>query len=157
MTQSSLAAIEAARLLWARTAGDISEPEAVAEAAERMCSQLGAGLGRWVGTTGYRALLDRAVKLVRSEHPALESLACQGGEAPLIAAAAREHGAAEVAAGMMALVEALVELLGRIIGQEMALRLVEQSGSERKTGREKPSPRGIVSMESKGGRNGRVR
>jgi hypothetical protein len=77
---------------------------------------------------GYRALLDRALVLARAEHPALGSLSCYGGDEAMIAAAVRTHGATEVAAGMVALVSRLVELLGRIIGEEMALRLVEQTG-----------------------------
>jgi ABC-type phosphate transport system permease subunit len=39
----------------------------------------------------------------------------------------RAHSAAEVATGMVALVAALVELLGRIIGEEMAVELVNQA------------------------------
>jgi hypothetical protein len=57
---------------------------------------------------------------------------------------------------MVALVAALVELLGRILGEEMAVRLVEQTGMkderEREKGpsdRERPSPRGVVSTESR--------
>lgn len=49
---------------------------------------------------------------------------------------------------MVAAVAALIDLLGRIIGEEMAVRLVEQTGV--------PSPRGVVSTEPKGDRNGRV-
>ena len=113
-----------------------------------MCTQLRAGLGRWVGATGYRALLDRALGLARAEHPALGSLSYHGGDQPVTTAAVRAHGAAEVAAGMVAAVAALVELLGRIIGEEMAVRLVEQTDI--------PSPRGVVSTESKGGRDARV-
>jgi hypothetical protein len=117
-----------------------------------MCTQLRAGLGRWVGTTGYRALLDRAIRLARAENPALGSLSCHGGEEPVITAAVRAHGAGQVAAGMVVVVAALIELLGRIIGEEMAVRLVEQTGIEKE--RERPSPRGVVSTESRGGRDG---
>jgi hypothetical protein len=127
MTQRSAAATEVARGLWARAAGDTSSPEEVAAAAERTCTQLREGLGRWVGTMGYRALLDRALAMARAEHPALRSLSC-GGSEPVTTADVRSEGAAEVAAGMVALVAALVELLGRIIGEEMAVRLVEQTG-----------------------------
>ena len=148
MAQRSAAATEVARLLWVRAAGDASEPEEVAEAAERMCTQVRAGLGRWIGATGYRALLDRATAVARAEHPALGSLSCHGGDQPVTTAAVRANGAAEVAAGMVAAVAALVELLGRIIGEEMALRLVEKTDI--------PSPRGVVSTQSKGGRDARV-
>ena len=150
--QASAAATEVARRHWARAGGDTSTPEEVAATAERTCTQLQAGLARWVGTEGYRALLHRALLLARAEHPALGSLTCHGGDQPLTTAAVRAHSADEVATGMVALVSALVELLGRIIGQEMAVRLVEQIGMKRET----PSPRGVVSTESKGGRNAGV-
>ena len=89
-------------------------------------------------------LLDRALALARAEHPVLGESSCLGGDEPATTAAARAHGAAEVAAGMVALVAALIELLGRIIGDEMAVRLVEQIGTS-------PSPRGVVSTKTKGG------
>jgi hypothetical protein len=146
MTPRSAAASEVARRLWASAAGDASAPEEVAAASERMCTQLRAGLGRWVGATGYRALLDRALGQVRAEHPELGSLSCHGGEEPLTTAAVRAYGTAQVAAGMVALVAALIELLGRILGEEMAVRLVEQTGI--------PIPREVVGTETEGGRDG---
>ena len=125
--QGSPTATEVARRHWARAAGDTNTLEEVAAAAERTCTQLQAGLARWVGTEGYRALIDRALLLARAEHPALGSLSCHGGDEPVITAAVRAHSAAEVATGMVALVAALVELLGRIIGEEMAVELVNQA------------------------------
>jgi hypothetical protein len=146
MTRRSEAATDAARRLWARAVGDASAPEKVAAAAESVCTQLRAGLGRWVGVDGYRALFDRALGLARAEHPALGDLSCLGGDEPVTSAAVRAHGASEMADGMEALVAALIELLGRIIGEEMAVRLVEHAG--------RPSPRGVVSTETERGRDG---
>jgi hypothetical protein len=146
MTPSSSPATEAARGLWARTAGDTSAPQEVAAAADRMCTQLRTGLGRWIGTDGYRALLDRALGLTRAEHPPLGGFSCLGGDEPLSTTAVRAYGVVQVAGGMVALVAALIELLGRIIGEEMAVHLVEQIGV--------PSPRGVVSTESQRGRDG---
>ena len=142
MTQRSAAATEVARHLWECAVDDSGAPEDVAVAATHMCTELRVGLTRWVGGMGYRALIDRALLLARAEHPALGSLSCHGEDGPVTTAAVRAHSAAEVATGMVALVAALVELLGRILGEEMALRLVEQSGmqSERESapsGREK--------------------
>jgi hypothetical protein len=153
MTQRSVAATKVAKLLWSRAAsGDIDSAEEVAAVTERTCIQLRAGLGRWIGAMGYRALLDRALALARVEHPALAGLSCHGGDEEAIAAAVRTHGASDVAAGMVALVAGLVELLGRIIGEEMADRLVEQTGVQPGSGRkkEKPSLRGVLSIQSKG-------
>jgi hypothetical protein len=146
MTPRSPAAPDAARRLWARIAGDASTPGEVAAAAERLSTQLSSGLGRWIGADGYRVLLARALALARVEHPALGGLSCLGGDDPATAAAVQAYSAGEVAAGLVALVAALIELLGRIIGEDMASRLVEQTGI--------PSPRGILSTSSQGGRDG---
>jgi hypothetical protein len=104
--------------------------------------QLRAGLGRWIGAQGYRVLLERALSQTRAEHPALGGLSCLAEYEPVTAAAVRAQGPGDVAAGLVAFVAALVELLGRIIGDEMAVRLVEQIGT--------PSPRGVVSTETEG-------
>jgi hypothetical protein len=119
-----------------------------------MCTQLRLRLGRWIGATGYRALLDRALGLARAEHPALGGLSCHGEEELDVAAAVRAHGAAEVAAGMMAVVAVLIDLLGRLIGEEMALRLVEQAGTE--SASQRASPPNVVSTQSKGGSDARA-
>ncbi|HEV2085326.1 MAG TPA: hypothetical protein VGR09_09600 [Gemmatimonadales bacterium] len=42
-------------------------------------------------------------------------------------AAVRAHSAAEVATGMVALVATLIDLLSRIVGEEMAVELVNQA------------------------------
>jgi hypothetical protein len=137
MTQRSAAATEVAQRLWQRAVGDSNTPEDIAVAATHMCTGLRVGLTRWVGTMGYRALIDRALLLARAEHPALGSLSCHGEEEPVTTATVRAHSAAEVATGMVALVTALVELLGRILGEEMAVRLVEQSGMQNERERER--------------------
>jgi hypothetical protein len=161
MTQRFGAATEVAQRLWQRAVGDSNTPEDVAVAATHMCTGLRVGLTRWVGTMGYRALIDRALLLARAEHPALGSLSCHGEDGPVTTAAVRAHSAAEVATGMVALVAALVELLGRILGEEMAVRLVEESGMqnerERETGgREAEKERAraeSVSTDSRGERD----
>jgi hypothetical protein len=131
-TPRSAAANAAARDLWARCAGDASAPEEVAAAAERMGAELSAVLGRWIGAEAYRVLLERALVLARTEHPALGGLSRLGGDGPGATAAVRAQGSDEVAAGLMALVSGLIELLGRIIGEEMAVRLVEQTAEAAK-------------------------
>jgi hypothetical protein len=146
MTPTSGAANNAARWLWERVGGNATKPEQLAAAADRMCAQLRTGLGRWIGTDGYQALLDRALALTRAQHSVLGSFSCLGGDEQGTAAAVGAHGAADVAAGMVALVTTVIELLGRIIGDEMAVRLVEQLAV--------PGPRGTVSSKTQGGRDG---
>jgi hypothetical protein len=73
-------------------------------------------------------------------------MSCLGGDEAATAAAVRANGADQAAAGMVAWVAALMDLLGRIIGEETAVRLVEHAAV--------PTPRGVVSTESEGGRDG---
>jgi hypothetical protein len=146
MTQRSATVTEAARDFWVRDAVDVGAPEEVIATAERICVQLQAGLVRWVGTEGYRALLHRVLELARAEHPALRRLSCNGSDEQEIAAAVRAHGAAEVTAGMVALVATLIDLLGRIVGEEMAVQLVNQAVAA--------SPRGASNTGTEGGRDG---
>ncbi|HKV74129.1 MAG TPA: hypothetical protein VJN95_06395 [Gemmatimonadales bacterium] len=146
MTAESRPAMEAARRLWVRASGGGTEPEVVAAALERLCGGLSEALGRWIGSEGYHALLDRALALARLEHPVLRGLSALGGEEGAVMAEVRSHGAEEVVAGLVALVATLIGLLGRIIGEDLAAHLVEQISV--------PSPRGAVSSESRGGRHG---
>jgi hypothetical protein len=174
MTRRSPAATGVAQVVWALAAGDSTSSEQIAAAAERTCSELYTGLSRWIGTMGYRILFDRALALARAEHPALSGLECLGGDQAVSTDIQPAPSAAEVAAGMMTLVATLVELLGRIVGEEMAVRLVEQTAGERQPGpkhedtgtepardrepreQEGPSPRGVVSAKSGGGRDAHV-
>ena len=139
MMQGSPSATEVARRHWARAAGDTNTLEDVAAAATRTCTQLQAGLARWVGTEGYRALIDRALLLARAEHPVLGGLSCHGGDQPATTAAVRAHSAAEVATGMVALVATLIDLLSRIVGEEMAVELVNQAVARAPVARASPN------------------
>jgi hypothetical protein len=127
MTQRSAAVTEVARHLWERAVDDSGAPEDVAVGVTRMCTELRVGLTRWVGAMGYRALIDQALLLARAEHPALGSLSCHGGDEPVTTAAVRVHSAAEMTAGMVVLVATLIGLLSRIVGEEMAVELVNQA------------------------------
>lgn len=121
-------AVSVSRRHWQRVAGQATSPEDVAAAADRMCLQLENGLSRWIGVEGYKTLHDRAIHDVVEHHPALAKLSFGAHDEKANLAAVKEHGADEVADGMVALVAAVIELLGRIIGVDMALRLVEHWG-----------------------------
>lgn len=146
MIPRSIAAVDVAERLWARAVGGATAPSEVAVAADLMCAQVGAGLRRWIGAAGYNALLDRALAKARSEHPVLDEVTCLGKDASVIVGVVRARGAGELSAGLVAVVSELVELLGRIIGDEMVVQLVEQISM--------PSPRGVVSTRPQGGRDG---
>ena len=140
---------EAAEYLWACATRDSGAPADVGAAAEYLCNELGAELGRWIGADGFRALVQRALVIARAQHPALNGFSCLGkSQAENTAATdlAQTFGAAETAAGMVALLSALIELLGRILGDEMALHLVAQI--------EVPSSRAVAKIGSEENRNG---
>lgn len=145
MTRRPATATEAARRLW-EIPGDGTAPEAVAAHADRVCADLRVGLERWIGAEGYRVLLDRSLVLARMEHAALRDLGCRGGEPTAIAAAVRAHGPARLRAAMVTLLGALIELLGRIIGEDMAVRIVQQTLV--------PAPRDAPGAETRGAQDG---
>ena len=126
----SRTAEELARRLLAGDAPAEHAPDAVAAAAERVCGRVSANLSRWFGTDGTDALFTRAVVRAQAEHPALANVR-YSRQSPLclqgLPETARTHGAAAADDGVAAILTALIELLGRLIGQDIALRLVEHS------------------------------
>ena len=143
---STSSATEAARHLWTRYAGGKTSAEEFATAADQLFSQLEAGLARWVGAEGSRVLRGRALKLAQAQHRALRDFSDGGWDVPVVVSAVKAHGAPDVAAGFIAVIATLIDLLGRIIGQEMAVRLVEQTGA--------PGPRGQSNIRKQGERHG---
>lgn len=133
---------DAARRLWAGIGGDTHDPAEIAQAVAQLGAQVRTGLGRWIGVDAYRALLERAVGTARTEHPSLGALSGLEEDSTVIMAAVKAHGAPAVADGLVAVVALMIELLGRIIGQEMATHLVEQCGAP-------PRPHEPTGTESK--------
>lgn len=127
MTQVSAVATEAARQFWAHDGLEAAAPRDMAAVAEQGCARLRAVLTRWIGSEGYRALVDRALAQTRAEHPAIEGLQLEGEDVEGFAVAIGVHSAAEVREGILALVARLIDLLSRLIGEDMATRLVEQA------------------------------
>lgn len=120
-------ASDALERLWAQAMAEADTSERVAAAAERVGAGLSTGLTRWIGSEGYQGLLLRALDEVRPDHPWMTGLRCEGGRLNGLAAATRGQPAAAVRAGMLALIVALARVLGRITGEEMAVRLMEQA------------------------------
>ena len=70
----------------------------------------------------------------------------RGDEEEAMARAVQEHGSAAVTEGMVALIARMVDLMSRIIGEELAIRMVEQVGV--------PSPIGIPGPDLFGAHDG---
>ena len=146
MTQSSASATEAAHRLWTRYASDPASAEKLGAASERLFSELETQLARWVGAEGFRVLRGRALNLAQAGHPALGKLSDSEWGMRAVVSAVQAHGARQVAAGIISVIATLIDLLGRIIGEELAVRLVEQTGA--------PGPRGQSSIRKQGERHG---
>ncbi|MEO8031103.1 MAG: hypothetical protein ABJC74_13080, partial [Gemmatimonadota bacterium] len=123
------AALSAARLLWADEKLDTASPEEVAAVIERVCAQLRLGLGRWIGSDGYRVLLQRTLAESGSSFPELHEFHClvDGAGTDEILAAIVATGARRVRDAYAVQVAWLIHLLSQLIGEEMAHRLVEQA------------------------------
>ena len=121
----------AARLI-TRESTSTSESHAAAAAAGaigRMCTSL----NRFIGADGCRALLVRALANARADQPALEHITI--GKAPEMSLQGVPEsmdapGAAEIASGLEALVVSLIELLHRLVGDELAMKLLEPNPAD---------------------------
>jgi hypothetical protein len=109
---------------------ELTEGQTAARAAAAACDQLYRELSRWVGTDGCHALFTRALAQARAEYPALEQIRLHTRSDPYIDGVAETimtHGDPATAAGLEAMLVNLIELLGRLIGDDMATKLIERS------------------------------
>ena len=101
-------------------------------AARTACETAHDGLVRWLGPGGTRALFARAFADAEPDHPILEQLHKRYGQSGNLAEAAKSLPDADdskaLGAALNAVLVALLELLGRLVGQDMAERIVEPIG-----------------------------
>ena len=103
-----------------------------AAAAHAACERAYQELGRWVGPAGARALLSRSVTQAQLLHPVLKRARVGRGAEPEIGGVSEmieAGGAPAVAAGLQRVLETLVALLVRLLGEEMTARLLTDSTS----------------------------
>jgi hypothetical protein len=120
----------ATRLLTQHGTSDVPTADDVAASAEHLFSQLFAGLSRWFGPFGSTALVGRALARAQVEHPSLASVTVAGTAPPSLSGfsdSVRTHGAKAGTDGILAILAALADLIGRLIGDDLALTLLEQS------------------------------
>ena len=107
-----------------------SGPDNAARAAASACDLLYRELSRWVGADGCHALFMRALGQARIEHPALVQIQLHPRSDPYIdglAATIMAYGDAATAAALESMLVRLLELLGRLIGDDMATKLIGRS------------------------------
>ena len=99
------------------------------DAATTAFDRVSAELSRWMGTGGCAALLNKALRKAQDDHPALAGVGVTGLPPRLHrwSESAEAQGAKEVAAGVEAALVALLDLLGRLIGDDLSTKLAEMS------------------------------
>jgi hypothetical protein len=107
-----------------------TDPPDLVAATDEVCRQLAYGLTRWFGPFGYHALLSRALAQARSGHPALHDVNVRSAAEPSLEGltdSVARHGTDATTEGIVATLMAFIELLGRLIGEDMAHKLIDQS------------------------------
>jgi hypothetical protein len=119
----------ARRLIESRQSERVRDDTA-ARAAAAACGYLYRDLARWVGHDGCHALFTRALAQSRTETPVLEQLQLHARSEPYLEGVAETimaHGDAASADALESMLVHLIELLGRLIGDDMAMKLIERS------------------------------
>jgi hypothetical protein len=104
--------------------------DTAARAAAAACDNLYRELSRWVGPDGCHALFTRALAETRPEYPALEKIRLHPRSEPYIdgiADSIMAYGDPETATALESVLLRLVELLGRLIGDDMAGKLIDRT------------------------------
>jgi len=104
--------------------------DTAARAAAAACDHLYRELSGWVGSDGCHALFSRALAQTRTEYPALGKIELRARSEPYIDGVAETimaHGEAPTAEALESMLARLIELLGRLIGDDMAMKLIERS------------------------------
>jgi hypothetical protein len=125
-----LSAQQIARRLIDRRGAEAGADDSEARAAASACNHLYRGLSRWVGPDGSHALFARALAEAATDHPALKQIQLRLRSEPYVDGVAETimaHGEAATGAGLESMLVRLIALLGRLIGDEMATKLIEQS------------------------------
>ena len=108
--------------------GQSADSAAAAAALQRTLARVGEQLGDALGADGRNALLARALSQTEKEHPALrkirridnDTIQLEG-----VVTTVEADGVAAVTAAIEALLAAVIEVLSRLIGEDMAIRLID--------------------------------
>ena len=103
-----------------------SDARAAAAASEDLYREL----SRWVGRDGSHALFTRALAQARLDYATLDRVQLRPRSEPYldgVAESIMSSGGAAIAEALESMLVHLVELLGRLIGDDMAAKLIERS------------------------------
>ena len=129
---------EIARSLLEREARALGAPDDFVGAAESVFRRLHDHLARWFGFEGYDALVARTIDRARVAHPVLRTassspagsgngIARERARLVGLAASLRSASGEESSAALVSLLGTFISLLGRLVGDDMAMQLILQS------------------------------
>jgi hypothetical protein len=141
----SVSSLDIARRLLAHEAassnGSGGDPRAAAVALERACARVSERLRDSMGDDGYSALLARAIAHTEASHPVLKGIhrrTPNGIQLDGVVASVEINGVPAVTGSLEALLAAVLDILGRLIGEDMAVRIIDQNdGKQPASGEEK--------------------
>jgi hypothetical protein len=103
-------------------------PAVAAAALQRVCARTLDNLRDAMGVDGCDALLARAVSQATATHPALKDMYRRNAadiRVEDVLATIDAHGLTAITAAVEALLVALIDVLTRLIGEDMAIRLID--------------------------------
>jgi hypothetical protein len=111
------------------TPGGDGNHAATAAALQRLCARTSDNLRDAMGASGCEALLARALARAERAHPVLKDLCREtAGNVHLddVLATIEAHSVEAITEAIEALLAALIDILSRLIGEDMAIRLIDQ-------------------------------
>jgi hypothetical protein len=125
----ALASREIARRLLGRSAVSADGASVTSgDALQRTCTRVFDNLRDAMGEHGCSALLARALAQTEASHPALKDLRrrhSNGVPLDCVRESIDAHGVPVVTAAIESLLVALIDILGRLIGEDMAIRVID--------------------------------
>lgn len=109
------------------------KPAQVGAALQRMIVRVSETLRDSMGEDGRNALLVRALARSEADHPALKKIVVlddHGIQLDGVGASIEAHGVKTVTAAIEAFLAALIDVLGRLIGEEMAMQMIDQDNPQ---------------------------
>jgi hypothetical protein len=107
----------------------LESPDPSVSALQRTCTTVVQNIRQALGDHGCEALMSRAMATIETRHPlAMELRQGQTFTRERLATAVQMHGAAAAEAAVESLIGTLIEILARLIGEEMAIRMVDPDG-----------------------------
>jgi hypothetical protein len=126
----SLSSRQTARRLIDSRQAEQKEPDGRARAVAVACNALNRELSRWVGPDGCHAVFMRAIAQARTESTGLDKIQLRPGAAPYVEGveeSIRSYGDPATADALESVLINVIELLGRLVGDSMATKLIERS------------------------------